>query len=144
MADYKNQYEEALARAKALWIKANKAGNLDEMSKIESIFPEIAIEEDEKTRNQLIEYVKNWLKPNDSKYPKYTYNEDDCVRFIDWLKKQKPYKWSEKDIEMIDDIIDDIMPIGECPDYPTDKERDYYYNGQNKVEWLKQLKERFK
>ena len=74
--------------AKALWKKANDDDDLGEMSKIESIFPEIVIEEDEKTRNQLIEYVKNWTKLDSTNYPKYSTDEDDCERFLNWLKKQ--------------------------------------------------------
>lgn len=52
--------------------------------------------------------------------------------------------WSEEDEKILDSIIDFVMPIGECPDYPTDEEKEYYYEGDRKVDWLKSLKERLK
>lgn len=51
---------------------------------------------------------------------------------------------SEEDEKMFDSIIEDVMPCGECPDYPTDEEREYFYEGDRKVKWLKSLKERIK
>lgn len=50
--------------------------------------------------------------------------------------------WSEEDEEILDSIIEYVMPYGECPDYPTDEEREYFYEGNKKVEWLKSLKKK--
>lgn len=40
---------------------------------------------------------------------------------------------------MLNSIIEDVMPCGECPDYPTEEEKEYFYKGQDKVDWLKSL-----
>lgn len=55
--------------------------------------------------------------------------------------KQNP-SWSKEDEEMFNSIIEDVMPCGECSDYPTDEEREYFYEGNRKVEWFKSLKDR--
>lgn len=60
------------------------------------------------------------------------------------IKIENVSAWSEEDESMFDSIIEDVMPCGECPDYPTDEEREYFYEGYRKVRWLKLLKERFK
>ena len=52
--------------------------------------------------------------------------------------------WSEEDEIILDSIIEDVMPCGEIPDYPTDEEREYFYEGNRKVDWLKSIKERIK
>jgi len=52
-------------------------------------------------------------------------------------------EWSEEDKEMLKSIIEDVTPVGECPDYPTDEEHEYYYSGQDKTNWLKDLPNRF-
>lgn len=70
-------------------------------------------------------------------------------QITNWLKKyinvvnQTSVKWSEDDERILDSIIEEVMPCGECPDYPTDEEREYFYEGNRKVEWLKSLKERY-
>ena len=70
-------------------------------------------------------------------------------KLIEWLQKDRPYmnckpaEWSEEDKEMLKSIIEDVTPVGECPDYPTDEEREYYYSGQDKANWLKDLPNRF-
>lgn len=59
------------------------------------------------------------------------------------LKKiEKKLTWSEEDERILVSIMEDVMPCGECPDYPTDEEREYFYEGNRKVDWLKSLKER--
>jgi hypothetical protein len=57
-------------------------------------------------------------------------------------KGEQKSAWSEEDEMMFSSIIEDVMPCGECPDYPTDEEREYFYEGNRKVDWLKSLKER--
>lgn len=61
------------------------------------------------------------------------------------LKKieQKP-TWSEEDERIFDSIIEEIIPCGECPDYPTDEEREYFYDCNRKIELLKSIKQRMK
>ena len=56
--------------------------------------------------------------------------------------EQKPV-WSEKDERILNSIIDDVRPLGEYPDYPSDEEREYFYEGYKKVDWLKSLKDRY-
>ena len=51
--------------------------------------------------------------------------------------------WSEKDEKMLNSIMEEIRPVGECPDYPTSEEQEYYYKGQAMIDWLKSLKKRF-
>lgn len=75
----------------------------------------------------------------DSAYGFILFCEED-----NWEKvEQKPAEWSDEDEKMLKSIIEDVTPVGECPDYPTDEEREYYYNGQDKTNWLKDLPKRF-
>lgn len=48
--------------------------------------------------------------------------------------------WSEEDKKILNSIIEEIRPVGECPDYPTDEEREYFYESNRKVNWLKSIK----
>lgn len=52
--------------------------------------------------------------------------------------------WSEEDEKILNSIIEDVTPYGECPDYPTDEEREYFYGGDRKVNWLKSIKDKMK
>ena len=60
------------------------------------------------------------------------------IRYI--INKEQKCVWSEEDEKLLNSIIEDVMPCGECPDYPTDEEREYYYYGNKKVEFLKSLR----
>ena len=60
----------------------------------------------------------------------------------DRIQPQSKQEWSEEDEKILNSIIEDVMPCGECPDYPTDEEREYFYEGNRKVDWLKSLKNR--
>lgn len=61
------------------------------------------------------------------------------------LKKiEQKSNWSEEDEEILNSIIEDVTPYGECPDYPTDEEREYFYGGDRKVNWLKSIKDKLK
>jgi len=75
------------------------------------------------TNTTNIEQCQNWLKS-----------------FKDRVQPQLKQEWSEDDEKMLNEIIEDVIPCGECPDYPTEEERKYYYEGQKKVDWLKSLK----
>lgn len=82
-----------------------------------------------------------------AKNNEYDYNSD-YVKYVsqsllEYAQHElKSVEWSEKDEGMLNSIIDDVTPLGECPDYPNEEERKYYYEGQNKVNWLKSLKDR--
>lgn len=72
---------------------------------------------------------------------------NDVNKERNWIKSlkdkvfpQPKQEWSEEDEKMLNEIIEDVMPVGECPDYPNEEERKYYYEGQEKVDWLKSLK----
>ena len=54
--------------------------------------------------------------------------------------QQLKQEWNEEDEKLLNSIIEDVMPYGECPDYPTDEERECYYYGNKKVEFLKSLR----
>lgn len=56
--------------------------------------------------------------------------------------EQKP-SWSDEDEEILNSVIEEIMPFGECPHYPTDEDREYYYSRAKMIDWLKSLKERY-
>jgi len=105
MDDYKTRYEEALAKARDLWKKANNNDELTEMDDLESIFPEIIIEEDERTRSQLIGYVRNWERPDSINYPKYTADEIDCARILDWLGRTKRIESDAADVNHCNRIL---------------------------------------
>lgn len=57
-------------------------------------------------------------------------------------KEQKPAEWSEKDTKILNEIIDELTPYGECPDYPSPEEQEYYYTRTSMIDWLKSLKDR--
>ena len=112
---------------------------------LETLIPELKESEDEKIRKEIISNFNETIDnirseeiiPHESKVL-----IGKMQKWIDWLEKQgeQKHKWSEKDEKMIDNIIDEVYPYGECPDYPTDEERDYYYEHQDMVDWLESLK----
>ena len=124
--DYKKRYEEALERARDML--SYKEVRQEDM---EYLFPELKEDEDEKIRKEIIRIVDGYFPDKAS-----TQRE----KYIAWLEKKEQVAWSKKDIKMIDSIIEEVRPCGECPDYPTDEERDYFYKGQDRVEWLERLK----
>jgi hypothetical protein len=72
------------------------------------------------------------------------WTREHSAELLEVARKQKPTDWSEEDERMLDSIIEDVMPYGEIDDYPTDEEREYFQEGDRKVDWLKSLKERIK
>ena len=134
MEDYKKKYEQALERA--MDMLSYKEVRQEDM---EYLFPELKESEDERTRKEIIEFLDDiWHLGKNANLEKW--DKCDCSKWICWLEKQEKAGWSEKDIKMIDSIIEEVRPYGECPDYPTDEERDYFYKGQDRVEWLERLK----
>lgn len=49
---------------------------------------------------------------------------------------------NEEDEKMFNKIIDELTPYGECPDYPSTEEQEYYYTRQKMIDWLQSLKEK--
>lgn len=66
---------------------------------------------------------------------------EDFKAYTSCAIEQKP-AWSEEDEKMLDKIIDELTPYGECPDYPSPEEQDYYYISQEMIDWLKSVKDR--
>lgn len=141
--DYKEKYEQALERARNIRFGNPQSATANTVC--EEIFPEIKESEDERIRKAILALVTqsgHILSPMNQK------------SMIGWLKKQGEQKptdkvgpklaWSEEDEKMLNSIIEDVMPVGECPDYPTDEEREYYYEGDRKVNWLKSIKDKLK
>ena len=96
--------------------------------KLDGFFPELCESEDEKIRKEIISYIKSSAAVTNKKW-------------IAWLEKQGEQKpWSEEDEKMLDSIIEEIRPFGECPDYPTDEDREYYYGRTEMIDWLKSIK----
>ena len=135
--DYRKKYECALELAMQLKESNPTDNNIQKFC--QNAFSELKDDEDEITRKEILSFVK-CVKERGIKINVGNWVECDCNKWILWLEKQKPTYWSEKDIKMIDDIIDEVRPLGECPDYLTDRDREYYYKGQDMVDWLERLK----
>lgn len=136
METYEKRFKEVLAKAQeAITYLPDPALK----TWLESVFPELKEDEDERTRKEIIEFLDNiWHLGKNANLEKW--DKCDCSKWICWLEKQEKAGWSEKDIKMIDSIIEEVRPCGECPDYPTDDDREYYYEGQDRVDWLERLK----
>lgn len=103
---------------------------------LETLIPELE-HEDVRIRKTLIRLFKE-------DYGQY-YGGLTKEQILTWLKKQGEQKssWSEEDDMMLDKIIDEVTSWGECPDYPTEKQRKFYEECNEKIEWLKSLKQKF-
>lgn len=132
MDNYEKRFKEVLAKAQeAITDPALKKW-------IESVFPELKKSDDERIREDIIKCIKySGIKSDRPLSPLVSTTREEALA---WLEKQRKVGWSEKDIKMIDSIIEEVRPLGGCPDYPTDEERDYFYKGQDRVEWLERLK----
>lgn len=102
-----------------------------EKRRLETIFPELKEVGDEYIKQRILEYFKDLNRQG--------YQTEEWISWIEKQGGQKP-DWNEKDKKMLNRIIEEIRPIGECPDYPTNKERDYYYGLTDMVDWLESLK----
>lgn len=98
-------------------------------------------EEDERMCQETIDWFEKKC------FPYALESENPARESIKWLKSlkdrvqpQPKQEWSEKDEKMLNSIIEEIRPFGECPDYPTDEDREYYYNRPKMIDWLKSLK----
>ena len=141
--DYKEKYEQALERARNIRFGNPQSATANTVC--EEIFPELKESEDERIRKAILALVTqsgHILSPMNQK------------SMIGWLKKQGGQKstdkvgsklaWSEEDEKILNSIIEDVTPCGECPDYPTVEEREYFYGGDRKVKWLEAIKEKMK
>lgn len=131
--NYEEKYKEALERAKKLYEQGTVTESLG------YVFPELAESEDERIRKWCISHFKASIlvTKNNAEYQEYLNN-----KVIPWLEKQGEKSWGEKDEKMLNGIMAEIRPLGECPDYPTSEEREYYYKRQAMMDWLKSLKEK--
>ena len=84
--DYKEKYKQALKRAKKLY----EQGTITES--LGYVFPELIEDEDERTRKELLAFIKNWKNPSNigrpSDFPMFTKNKEQCDKYIAWIKKQ--------------------------------------------------------
>lgn len=61
---------------------------------------------------------------------------------LDIIKAADDYElvntFSKQDEEMLNEIIDELTPYGECPDYPSERDKEYYYKRNDMIDWLKE------
>ena len=137
--NYEKAYKEALKRASKLRVQ-NQFDTVSQM--MEHIFPELGESEDERIRKEIYKYFRDLQLSSDREFsPSISIDE-----ILDWLEKQGEQKpaWSEEDEKTLNNIIEEIEPFGECPDYPTDEDREYYYGRTKMIDWLKSVKYRIK
>lgn len=120
--DYKEKYEQALAKVKELAID----GYLDAVA-VDDIFPEFKEPYDERIRKRIIQALLGDVL-----------DIEETNEAIDWLKKQgeqKPVEWAKEDIQMYRNILfylSEPSPLKEV-------------NGKSReqlLDWLKSLKNR--
>lgn len=139
--DYKEKYEQALERARNIRFGNPQSATANTVC--EEIFPELKESEDERIRKWCISHFRECFRVTKDNVEYQEYLNNKVIPWLERLGEQKP-TWSEEDEKILNSIIEDVMPIGECPDYPTDEEREYYYEGDRKVEWLKSIKDKLK
>lgn len=102
--DYKKKYEEALKKAKSIYIDATKE-HCTHTDWLENIFPELAKSDDEKIREGLLALLKELVELGG--VAQDTWSLKECQQYISWLEKQGEQKpdWSEEDELMIKDAI---------------------------------------
>lgn len=118
---YEKAYKEALERAKSFQEKygGDYAGY---------IFPELRESEDEKIRKFLIDYFTSY-KIGNVATKLNGYRIDDILAYLEKQKEQKPAEWSNKDEEMMTEIIEFL-------------EYAYPYDNEFRIAWLKSLRSR--
>ena len=107
------KHKEEIIRATQLW----ECGDITREN-LEYIFPELAESEDEKTRKELIQFIKNWKDPNNigrpHDFPTLTRNVEQCDRYIAWLEKQK---------EFVSANFDDVWDTADCDELTAPLEK---------------------
>lgn len=127
MEDYKEKYENALAKIKQIFDKGSKFVIRREV--FESIFPELKESEDEKIRKEIINYFE--CQSRDEPERKGIHN-----RWIAWLEKQGEQKpaWSDED-ELVVLSIEQVIQCASFLNLVPEK--------LDKIDkWLKSLKQR--
>lgn len=112
--DYKQKYDNALGRAKALYAK----GAPDSLY-LEEMFPELKENEDEKIRNALVKYLEA-LDDEDIRYG-VSFKE-----MRSWLEKQKRHNPLSKDEEYTLARIIEYLEDNGCPSKWKDLLYDVY------------------
>lgn len=118
--DYKEKYEKALEWMKSVYPTMQGSDKED----AEHYFPELAENEDEKIRRELVEYLKGDLDD---------VTTDDTDRWINWLEKQKPRDYRRLYEEVVNSdwfkenyrgksLVEEQKPIDPC-----DASWDAYY-----------------
>ena len=132
--DYEKAYKEALERARKSHDKSN---GFIKKEWIETIFPELKESEEERDK-RMWKLIKKYAHSNIS----ITVLDTDNItrdQLESWLEKQEKQNsaWSEDDERMFHKIIGELAPLGECPDYPSEEDREYYYGRTAMINWLK-------
>ena len=110
MMNYKEKYEIALERARALHDEAIAKGYaLDYVKDYEAIFPELAESEDERIRKALVCHLKA-----DVDFVSSGVTKAECLAYLEKQKEQKPAEWSEEDEKILEQVIDVVYDY--CPD----------------------------
>ena len=96
---------------------------------------------------ELVEQKPSWSEEDEEKLNTIIEVLGDNSLLVQWFKSlkdsvqpQSKQEWSEEDEKMLNKIIDELTPYGECPDYPSPEEQEYYYTRQEMIDWLKAIK----
>ena len=99
--NYEQKYNEALERAREVY--TYYSDDTEQLRKLESIFPELVEDDDEKIRNEIIHFLESSVNQMTLQQ-----NADFANRWLPWLEKQKNVK---ADVELIKqqvlNLIDD-------------------------------------
>ena len=133
--DYKERYEQALKKAKSIYRDATKE-HCSHTDWLEHIFPEIQESEDEKIRNEIIEYIKS---------RRICTPHDIYDSWIAWLEKQKPVEWNEEDERISDNCISflnavpagDATELNECYDWLKSIRPNHWKPSKEQMVYLK-------
>ena len=102
MEDYRKLYEDALERARKAYNHSIEEGWNCDKGIYEAIFPQLKESEDERIRKELIKFFSE-ISVCESEFNKWS--NCDVKKWIAWLEKQGERKWSDKDEEMLKEII---------------------------------------
>jgi hypothetical protein len=120
--DYEQRYKDALDRAKKLKENSDSTAVIDGC---EQIFPELKESDDERTRKELIDFIKSHL----AEFPQ-------CEKYIAWIEKQgETTIWDKKDEQVLNAAILHIK----------NKTYNYCrgYTSEYVIQWLESLKNRY-
>lgn len=92
--DYEKKYKAALERAKE-YLTPNNPECIDTLDAITTIFPELKKSDDERTRKDIIDFVKSSILTTDERYN----------RFLNWIEEQVPKNKTALD-KVIEEEVD--------------------------------------